>query len=55
VPLKGEARSKRAGRMPALQGRELRNDCDERGLVLLVSVFDVSFFFNSKTPTTSVS
>ena len=66
VPLKGEDKSKRAGpantigtrtarRMPALQGRERKGDCDERRPVPAVSVFDFSSFFTLQGSMASVS
>ena len=54
VPLKGETRSKRAGKMPALQRRKLKGDCGGRRPVFLVLVFvivlDFLFFSTSHTP-----
>ena len=67
MPLKGEERSKRAApantigtriarRMPAAQRRKLKG-CEERRPVFAgcIFVFDVSFFFTSRTPKARVS
>jgi hypothetical protein len=50
VPLKGETKSKRAGRMPALQRRKLKGNCAVRRPVFLVSGFDFLSFSTSHTP-----
>jgi hypothetical protein len=41
--------------MPAVPRRKREGDCEERRPVFAVSVFDVSFFFTSRTPNASVS
>ena len=44
VPLKGETKSKRAGRMPALQRRKLKGNCADRRPVFLVFGFGFLLF-----------
>jgi hypothetical protein len=48
VPLKGEARRKRAGRMPALQRRKPKGDRADAQIVslVLVSVLTLDFLFS---------
>jgi hypothetical protein len=47
VPLKGETKSKRAGRMPALQRRKLKGNCADQRPVFLVFGFDFFVVFHS--------
>src|ERR1700740_1554399 len=50
VPLKGETKSKRAGRMPALQRRKLKGNCADQRPVFLVFGFDFLLFSTPHTP-----